>query len=508
MRVAVLLDRARLFQWHAALVAALADAGHTLFVRFRATSDPLPISLTAILDIDHARSAAPPSRFSTHIKAHAFAAHCSEPSLTPDITIDLSSAETVQRSAGIVLRPLYDGSPKDYALFHALLDRRAPRLALWHSEYPQIFDIGLPALETPSRLAASFEQTVSRLLAGLLRFLTSGPDAMPVAGPAPIAIPAGISASTFAAASEFLTTRTLRKMRRMTDTFSGDMQRCHTAWRMAPKGSMIEPSILNLANYQILADDGARTYAKPCLLARDGHAHLFVIDTAESTGIGVVAHTILDGKEPAKPNAVTLPDTGLLQAFVFDHRGETWMLSGQTDGGLVLYRCTQFPWEWQRITQLIDAPAHDAVFFQNDDLLWIATTCEAFQSSASDGLALYWSERVEGPWNPHSGNPVLVDASAARPGGSLWRLDGRLYRPARNCSGGHGSGLTLRTITQLTRDTFAEETLGPQAFARELHLHGPHTLSRAGGFEVIDLVARPSALRLAFRAGYREPIAL
>jgi hypothetical protein len=490
------------------LVTALADAGHTLFVRFRATSDPLPISLTTILDIDHARSAAPRSRFSTHIKARALADYCNEPSPAPDITIDLSSAETVQRSAGIVLRPLYDGSPKDYALFHALLNRRAPRLALWHSEYPQIFDIGLPALETPSRLAASFEQTVSRLLAGLLRFLTSGPDAMPVAGPAPLAIPAGNSASTLAAAGEFLTTRTLRRMRRMTDTFSGDMQRCHIAWRTVSMGTVIEPSILNLANYQILADDGARTYAKPCLLSRDGYAHLFVIETPESTGIGVVAHTILNGKEPSKPEPVNLPDIGLLQPFVFEHGGETWMLSGQTGDGLILYRCAQFPCEWQRVTQLIDAPAHDAVFFHHDDLLWIATTCEAFQSSASDGLALYWSERIEGPWHAHPRNPVLVDASAARPGGSLWRHDSQLYRPARDCSGGHGTGLTLRTVTNLTRDTFAEETLGAQAFASELHLNGPHTLCRAGGFEVIDLVARPSALRLAFRAGYREPIAL
>ncbi|MEQ1669715.1 MAG: hypothetical protein ABL893_02540 [Hyphomicrobium sp.] len=506
MRIAVLLDRARLFRWHLALIEALGQNRHTAVVRFRETSDPLPTTLTAILDFDHARDHATSERFSTHLKPRDFDAYSERTGPPSDLTLDLSSASTIQRSAGVVVRPFYDGSPKDYALFHALLERRAPHLTLWHSEFPHLVDIGLPALEVPSRLATSMDQVTSRLVEGLLRYFDGG-----VAHPALAVIanapePRDPNGSILKSAGGFLSARTLRKVRRLTDTFSGDAPRWHTAWRTFSGDAAIAPGVLNLADYQILAEDGARCYADPFVLERQSTAHVFVAELQESTGQSVISHVAIRDGKAGTPEPVLQTSAQLAHPFVFERDGVTWMLPEQTSaGGLDLYRCTNFPGTWVHETRLIDARIHDATLFEHDGLLWIAAGSEAFQSSASDGLSLFWAENLTGPWHAHALNPVIVDAHAARPAGALWRTGPDLYRPAQDCSSGFGASVTILRIDTLTRETFAEEMMGGLAFPPGQHLFGPHTISRAAGIEVIDLYARPSAIRAAYKAGLRSP---
>lgn len=507
MRIAVLLDRARLFRWHQALVEALRAGGHHAIVRYRNTQEPLPTSLTAILDFDHARTHADRNAFSTHIKPDQMQALLEPAAPACDLTLDLSSSATIHRLAGPVMRPMFDGSAKDYALFHALLDRQAPHLTLWHSEHVQPFDIGTPALETPSRLATSLDQTTSRLVEGILRFFTVGPERFPIADPATHKHVKDGETTILASAGSFLTARTLRKVRRLTDTFSGNAPQWHVAWRKIVAGSAISPASLHLTDYRILSDDTERSYCDPFLIARDGKTHIFMTEVPEATGIGVIAHAEFTGDGFSTPRKVLATGDQLAHPFVFAHGGDLWMLPEQPDAdGLDLYRCTDFPEGWQRESRLIDARLHDATLFAQGGLLWIAAASEAFQSSAWDGLALYWATDLKGPWHPHPLNPVVVDAHAARPAGALWQADGALYRPAQDCAHGFGSALSIRRVVALTPETFAEDAVGSIAFQPSLRLAGPHAISRCGGLEVVDLYARPSAIRLAFRAGYRSPI--
>jgi hypothetical protein len=172
MRIHIYLDNARLFRWHLALVELLSADGHSLTVSFEDISDALPTSLTALIDYDRARSGATQDRFSTRMSAIAFAPYLAgkagtAAALTAEIAIDLASAMSVKKRPGRVLRPLYDGDLKDYALFHALLEQRAPALGIADSvSSAAIWNIGLPAIETPWRIAASFDQTTSRLIQG------------------------------------------------------------------------------------------------------------------------------------------------------------------------------------------------------------------------------------------------------------------------------------------------------------------------------------------------------
>ena len=505
MQIAVHLDRARLFRWHLALIETLSAAGHMVSVRFRDTSDPLPTSLTAILDFDRVRNRSSSDRFSTHLKPSAFAPIAVDSGIEPAVTLDLSSAANIQRLPGRVLRPAYDGSPKDYALFHALLDRRAPRLTIWDSAASEPIAIGTPALEQPSRLANSLDQATSRLVEGLARYVDElDEDDVVTALPA-VVHPTTADRSILNSAGGFLSARAIRKFGRARDKLAGSGPRWHVAWRAIDATTSIQPGHLNLADFSVLTDDGYRFYADPFLFEHDGQCHLFVEELPNATGTGVISHCVRDRSGAfSRPAPVLKTQFHLSYPYVFKHDGEIWMMPEQSAaGGLDLYRCVNFPDTWVHARRLIDGRIHDATLFEHDGRLWIAAGCEAYQSSTWDGLSLFWATSLLGPWQPHARNPVIIDARSARPAGPLWRQGEALYRPAQDCSGGYGGALTLKRITTLTPDAFTEETAGSLSFPDAQNLLGPHTIGRAGGIEVIDLYARPSAIRAAFRGALR-----
>ncbi len=510
MRIHVYLDSARLFRWHLALLELLSDDGHVMTVSFEDISDPLPTSLTALFDYDRARSGANNTRFSTRLNRQAFAPYLADKPVTDpvplaDIALDLATSIRVTTRPERVLRPLYDGAIKDYALFHALLEQRAPALAIADSlSKAAIWKIGLPAIQTPWRIATSFDQVTSRLVQGVQRVIGKIAAGLKP-GDERIAAPensAGLRPSIIASAGLFAASRAARKVTRAREKITRDAPKWHVAWRTITAGSEPEPGVCNLAEFRILPDDNQRFFADPFVFLKNSERHVFVEELPKATGRGHISHfTISADGIASTPRAVLETPHHLSYPFVFEHAGEIWMLpESSAAGGLDLYRAERFPDRWAKVARLIEGRIHDATFFSHGGRLWIAAGNETLQSASWDGLSLYSADALLGPWEAHPENPVLIDARAARPAGGLWIADGALYRPAQDCSETYGGGLTLRRLTELTRERFSEETVGSMSFGPEIHkpggrIFGPHTLSRAGDLEVIDLYARPSALR-------------
>ncbi len=526
MRIHIYLDGARLFRWHLTLIELLAAGGHNATVSFEDQSDPLPASLTALFDYDRARSGAMSTRFSTRMNRQAFAAYLVAKSgevawINADIALDLAAADRVTTRPGRVLRPLYDGAMKDYALFHALLGERAPSLAITDSiSEAKIWNIGLPAIETPWRIAASFDQVTSRLVQGLLRIIGKIAAGHGPAEEKPIASEHGPRPSILPAAGRFASSRAGRKFTRLREKIAGDAPKWHVAWRTIPDGTFAEPAILNLADFRILPDDGKRFFADPFVFLKNGARHVFVEELPDAAGRGHISHFTIspDGIAGTVRPVLETPHH-LSYPFVFEHEGEIWMLPEScAAGGLDLYRAERFPDSWTLDSRLIEGRIHDATLFSHDGRLWIAAGNETLQSATWDGLSLFSAASLRGPWEAHPDNPVLIDARAARPAGALWSAHGALYRPAQDCSEDYGGRLTLRRITELSRERFNEKTVGHISFGAGIHkpmffnhggrILGPHTLSRAGNLEVLDLYARPSTLRHALGAGYRDAIRL
>ncbi len=132
-----------------------------------------------------------------------------------------------------------------------------------------------------------------------------------------------------------------------------------------------------------------------------------------------------------------------------------------------------------------DVGMADPTLMKVDGLYWIAYTDTSI--GTYDNLCLLHAERLEGPWRPHLKNPVKIDARSCRPGGTPFWVDGRLYRPAQDCSREYGGALIVNQIEVCTLDEYREvpaamllpDPTGPFP-------DGMHTLSFADGRAVID----------------------
>jgi hypothetical protein len=83
-----------------------------------------------------------------------------------------------------------------------------------------------------------------------------------------------------------------------------------------------------------------------------------------------------------------------------------------------------------------------------------------FCSEGSLKLLAFHAEALDGPWSPHSLNPLKIDVTSSRPAGPLFQRDGMLLRPAQDCSVTYGAAVVLHRIVELTPDRFREECLG------------------------------------------------
>ena len=78
------------------------------------------------------------------------------------------------------------------------------------------------------------------------------------------------------------------------------------------------------------------------------------------------------------------------------------------------------------------------------------------QAAGSLALDAYFAPALDGPWTPHPLNPLKMDLSSARPAGRPFTIEGRLYRPAMDCSQTYGGAVQIMELVDLTTTRFRE----------------------------------------------------
>lgn len=497
MIITLTLDPARLWRWHVTLAEVLAaKPGVRVHVAYARESEPLPRGLMLALQLERL--------IAGRRELHAFDRvapldfiRWSQPTGQPDVIVDL--AARAPKGTARTLTPLYDGTPGETAFWNALLDRRAPALAI-HDSGGGGFDAGLPAIERPHALRNSAAGIVTRLITGLERAVHATPGHLPAART--------FAASEFRladAATTLVASRLAGKAQRALNDMLKSAPKWAVAWRQRPiPFDPLDTAPLDPASFNRLPDDGRRYYADPFLFAQSDAIDVFVEELPYATGRGHISMFSL------RPDGTASPPRPVLEAAhhlsypqVFARDGEIWMLpEASATGALTLYRAARYPDRWEPAARLIDEPLHDATLFEHNGRLWIAAATQgpsnARWGSSWDSLSLYSATRLLGPWTPHPKNPVLTDARSARPAGDVFTAGGQLFRPAQDCSTVYGGALAIAHVTRLTADDFAQTVVSKPAFAPKSGLLGPHTLNRlaASGAvtEVIDLFAKPALL--------------
>lgn len=268
-------------------------------------------------------------------------------------------------------------------------------------------------------------------------------------------------------------------------------------WRIGlattPIAAAAQPGGLDRAEIQWLEPGPAFTFlADPFGLWRDGDLHLFAEAYDYRTRHGVIdCLRFTGGVELVERRTVLREPWHLSYPFVFEAEGETWMApEAHRSGRFTLYRAAAFPDGWAAAATLeLDTPAIDPTIFRHDGLWWLAYAPSGPQSAKQGRLHLAWASELTGPWRTHPGNPVRLDRSSSRPGGTPFHRDGVLHLPVQDCSRTYGGGIRLLRIAELTPDRFEAEAgppITPPASAGD-YRDGLHTLSACGDTTLFDV---------------------
>ena len=243
------------------------------------------------------------------------------------------------------------------------------------------------------------------------------------------------------------------------------------AWRDLQEKNGYRYAVDNLPAGQWAAD--------PFLLEYQGQHYLFCeqYETGENkAGIGCF---VFENGTPVNKGIVLKQHYHMSYPCLFTYQNDVYMIPETAANETVeLYRAVDFPYKWEPDAVLLQGRYVDSTVYES-----------------KTGLSLLTYEKRDGQW-------VLTDYSlnmeekslkkrsersyktnVGRPAGSLWQEDGKLYRPAQDCSEKYGQALLIYQIEDgqehLTKRITVEDTGLP---AQRIH-----TINRNSRYEVIDV---------------------
>lgn len=178
--------------------------------------------------------------------------------------------------------------------------------------------------------------------------------------------------------------------------------------------------------------------------------------------------------------------THLSYPYVFDHAGRTYMLPENSAGGkTIAYELTGPELCLGQQHVLFDnLGVVDPTLVEVDGRWWLFGGIAGLADNAA--LFAWYAESPFGPFTPHAMNPIKVDARSGRPGGTMWHAQGRLLRPAQNCSVRYGGSLMIMSVEKLTPEEFEEILIEELHSPNAQYPAGIHTLAWHGGLMAID----------------------
>lgn len=221
----------------------------------------------------------------------------------------------------------------------------------------------------------------------------------------------------------------------------------------------------NLEHIKWLNRPNNTLWADPFPVIVGDKIYIFIEEVLPKSKKGHISVLELNDRYEVVSNTVVLQkDYHLSYPHVFQYENE-WYMIPETKAAkcIQIYKATSFPYEWEFVMNLMeDIWAVDATPYFDGQLWWLfANVCEQDGEAAiNDELHLYYSKALfTNQWTPHPMNPVVSDASQARPAGRIFEWDGKLYRPSQNSAYLYGFGVNLMEVIELNTAKYYEQQL-------------------------------------------------
>lgn len=244
-------------------------------------------------------------------------------------------------------------------------------------------------------------------------------------------------------------------------------------------------------SFQVLIPPEDRFWADPFAICKNGKIFIFIEEFIFRKNKGHIAMLELDkdGKL-VRIEKILENKYHMSYPFLYEYNNSYYMIPETHENRTVqLYTCVEFPVKWHFVMNLMEnIAAMDTTLLFHNNKWWLFTAVNE-SSNFPDFVELflfYSTDLFTTEWMPHPGNPIVSDVRNARPAGSIFMHENKIYRPSQDCSGRYGSAYNLNQIIELSETAYEEVLISKTKADWEPGLKGTHTFNFSNNFIIID----------------------
>lgn len=232
-----------------------------------------------------------------------------------------------------------------------------------------------------------------------------------------------------------------------------------------------------------------RFFADPFILKADESIVEVLVEEYEfkANSKGIIVKLVVDRNSARLINRIELLklDTHLSYPFIERGEGYIYIYPENSENG----KLTRYIYDDKNSKLIFDAvvanyPLTDATIIENKDKKYLFST---IAPESLENAYLFLSNNQKGIFEPCHTEPIVKGLYSSRMGGSFFETNGKIYRPAQDCTNGYGKALTIYEIESFSPKYIERPLfrLGPSSWRYNL---GLHTLNfhRESGLAVID----------------------
>ena len=195
-------------------------------------------------------------------------------------------------------------------------------------------------------------------------------------------------------------------------------------------------------------------WADPFLFKYQKEVYVFFENYSYKTKLGKISCGRIDNNKIVEVQDVLDLEYHLSFPFIFQESGDIYMMPETSQNKrLEIYKCVEFPTKWELFKTAFEGEIIKDAFFFDDKLSqkWLfLNKSSGPNTEVNSELFVYKVDSIQlNSIQPHKQNPVLIDARIARNGGSIFNLNGNIYRPSQNNTFGiYGRALNINKIEE------------------------------------------------------------
>ncbi len=151
-------------------------------------------------------------------------------------------------------------------------------------------------------------------------------------------------------------------------------------------------------------------WSNPFILKRQNVSYLFFDEYIHAKKRGHISCAVVENNGTINKPLVALERPyNLSYPFIFEYRGEFYMIPSTANDAVEVYRCDRFPDQWEFHKTIMPDALTNATLVEHSMRWWM------FANMGDELHLFYTDDPLSENWTPHPMNPIVSDVRSARP---------------------------------------------------------------------------------------------